>query len=406
MNFWIAILLILLSTSAANASETVGSEAPGRLPAKAGDLSSLDQQLQDLEPWLTDCAQKIKMALRDLGMVHIKTAGTYSCLVETTGKVFNPEVRRSVVGKEIDALVILAIRKASPFGAHASPLPLQNGLIIQLADTDILGSDVRVSISKEPLLSEVMAPPPTKGGDHPWTDKERIQRFCATTGRRLSYRWGLERFQSLHDLSCIVKVARSRQILSFRQEKASEDFAVNSLFAELIKGIEYDTRVLGLLESATIEINLESYPNRTIRQSTEKQQTLARTAKHSCIAPEPLRAELKEQSPEEQLQPFFADCQRRIQRHLQGQSLQPFSCTFNFDSKGEVCALRITEETSSVDFEQAVVSAIKTSNLYAAAPKDGRRVLIQERGLSLEILKNHDFRIQVRLARKPEAENK
>jgi len=228
MNFWIAILLILLSTSAANASETVGSEAPGRLPAKAGDLSSLDQQLQDLEPWLTDCAQKIKMALRDLGMVHIKTAGTYSCLVETTGKVFNPEVRRSVVGKEIDALVILAIRKASPFGAHASPLPLQNGLIIQLADTDILGSDVRVSISKEPLLSEVMAPPPTKGGDHPWTDKERIQRFCATTGRRLSYRWGLERFQSLHDLSCIVKVARSRQILSFRQEKASEDFAVNS----------------------------------------------------------------------------------------------------------------------------------------------------------------------------------
>ena len=263
------MLFFLLSTGAVNASESDGTKAPGRSPTKSVDLSSSDQQLQDLKPWLADCAQRIRRALSELGMVHIKTAGTYSCRVETTGQVFNPEVRQSAAGKEIDALVIAAIRKASPFGAIVSPLPFKNGLIIQLADTKISGSDVRVRISEEPLRSEVPAPPPTKGGDHPWTDNERIQRFCANTGRGLFRRWGLGKFQSLHDLSCIVKVARSGQVLAFRQEKASEDLAANILFAELVKGIEYDTRVLGTLESVTIEINLKSFPNMTIRQSTE-----------------------------------------------------------------------------------------------------------------------------------------
>lgn len=136
------------------------------------------------------------------------------------------------------------------------------------------------------------------------------------------------------------------------------------------------------------------------------QQTLAQPAKPNCVAPKPLRAALKEQSPEEQLQPWFADCQRRIGRQLQGELLQPLSCTFNFDSNGEVCAFRITGESSSAAFEQAVLSAIKRSNLHATEPKDSRRVLIQERGLILEILKDPDTRVQVRLGQKPETESK
>lgn len=100
------------------------------------------------------------------------------------------------------------------------------------------------------------------------------------------------------------------------------------------------------------------------------------------------------------------DCQRRIGRQLQRELLQPFSCTFNFDSNGEICAFKITGGSSSAAFEQAVVSAIKRSNLLATKPEDGRRVLIQERGLILDILKSPDTRIQVRLGQKPETESK
>ena len=115
---------------------------------------------------------------------------------------------------------------------------------------------------------EAPAPPPTKGGPHPWTDSTRVRVFCSNVGRALFRRWGNENFKSLSNLSCIVKIDRDGKILKFRQKKSSADHATNELFEKLINGLECDTRVLGSLDSATIEIELQTYPNGIIRPHT------------------------------------------------------------------------------------------------------------------------------------------
>ncbi len=114
-------------------------------------------------------------------------------------------------------------------------------------------------------------------------------------------------------------------------------------------------------------------------------------------APKPLQTAPKIQSPEQQLQPWLSDCQRRISRHFENLRLKPFSCTFNFDSNNHVSAVNITKKSGSSTFDRAVIKAIKTSNLGATEPQDARLAFVQARGLRFEILDKPYPRIQMNL---------
>jgi hypothetical protein len=121
--------------------------------------------------------------------------------------------------------------------------------------------------ASEPRRSEVPSSAPTKGG--PITSDERVRKFGANVNRALLPRWGEKDFNSLHDVSCIVKVGRDGRVLKFKPKKVSQDETLSNLFGQLIKGVTYDARPLGPLESATLEIELQTYPNIVIRQSSE-----------------------------------------------------------------------------------------------------------------------------------------
>ncbi len=123
--------------------------------------------------------------------------------------------------------------------------------------------------ASEPTRSEMPAPAPTKGGSHPWTDKERVRVFSADVGRALFRRWGEEKFKSLNALFCTVEIGKDGKILGFKQKRPSANHAANTLFAELLNGLDCNTRALGPLDSATLEIELQTYPNAIIKQSSE-----------------------------------------------------------------------------------------------------------------------------------------
>jgi TonB family protein len=113
-------------------------------------------------------------------------------------------------------------------------------------------------------------------------------------------------------------------------------------------------------------------------------------APHRTIGPP------KQLTPDEQLGPWFADCQRRIHRLLEKTKLEPFSCTFNFDSDGQICSLKITKSSGSDTFDHAVLNAIKIARLRPP-PNDSRLAFVQARGLELKIIGEPYLKVQVRL---------
>jgi hypothetical protein len=118
------------------------------------------------------------------------------------------------------------------------------------------------------------------------------------------------------------------------------------------------------------------------------------SAPHPSLAPR--RVEL---SLEEQLGPWLHDCQRRIRRMLEKESLMPFSCTFNFDSNGQVCAFKIVESSGLPTYDQKILNAVRDAKLLEIHPEN-RSALVRDRGILLQITDNPLSGVQVSLAPK------
>jgi hypothetical protein len=119
-----------------------------------------------------------------------------------------------------------------------------------------------------------------------------------------------------------------------------------------------------------------------------------------CAAPHLRKVPLRAESPEEQLHPWFMDCQRRISRLLEKEKLRPFSCTFNLDSGGQPCALTIVKTSGSSTLDQSILNAIKSANLSVTEPQYVSLDFVRARGLKLEIVDSPNCRVQMSLGPK------
>lgn len=111
----------------------------------------------------------------------------------------------------------------------------------------------------------------------------------------------------------------------------------------------------------------------------------AQTVQTNCRRPIPEK-NIPKYSPEQQLQPWLSNCRRRIQRKLETQHLEPFSCTFNLNENNKVYALKITKNSGSSSFDDAVVDAINTTDLQP--PMHANLNLIHSRGLKVDIFED------------------
>lgn len=116
-------------------------------------------------------------------------------------------------------------------------------------------------------IGEGEAPPPRNLEVKPITTEERIQHFRADVGRALLRKWAEGKYSQVHNLSCIVKFDKEGKVTAFKQNKLSKDQNENELFRMLITELKCNARALNSLKSATLEIELEKYPNAILKKS-------------------------------------------------------------------------------------------------------------------------------------------
>ncbi|MBK9204525.1 MAG: hypothetical protein IPL73_19220 [Candidatus Obscuribacter sp.] len=116
-------------------------------------------------------------------------------------------------------------------------------------------------------IGECEAPPPRKLEAKPITTEERIQHFGADVGRALLRKWAEDKYSQVHNLSCIARFDEDGKVTAFKQYKLSKDRNENVLFRKLITELTCNARALKSLKSATLQIELERYPNAILRKS-------------------------------------------------------------------------------------------------------------------------------------------